>query len=491
MKCKVTLVAVAVLGGMLIGLRSTSAQQLTMSGAISLATQRNERILQYQERIRQKEYQDLEATGNFLPNISLVGSYTRINEPIQMDLSPIRDAMIQLQAANQVEFASAYNRLGGGAGLTAAQRAAALTAQANALNNLLPPFVETLKEREYKTATFVLTQPIFMGGKLLAAKRYASAEETAAEIELKKTRDEVVQETVVRYLTVVLLDDVVRTREEVLVGMRRHQEDAHRLVREGLVAPHQALRADVAVAEAERALADDANRRSLALLALRHSIGVSDEDPIAAADSLHFAPLTDSLTTLVNTAMVDHPVLQLLGQKRIAAQQKYNAERADFLPQVAAFGKYELYPQYLSILEPRWAVGVQLNLNIFQGFKKYARLQSAKHLESEVDQLQAGTRQQLDLLVHRSYTEMDNARTRYQKLGANITLAMENLRVMNGRFSTGLGTSLDVIDAQLVLEKTRVERAASLIEYYRAASELYAATGAPERITELWNTQEH
>ncbi len=465
------------------------AQTLTLETAIGTALQKNERIGQYRERVAQKEYGTKEAWGNFLPSLTFTAAYTHLNEPITMDLEPIRQAMMALQAGTQTEFANAYSLLQGKPALTQAQRDAMTAANAKSLNDRLPLFTDELKHQDYKTGTFVATQPLFLGGKLLAAKNYASSEQRSAEIELERTKDEIVQETVANDLAVVLMTDVVKTRQDVLKGMNRHDEQAKKLFHEGLIASHQVMRAEVAVADAERNLLDDENRLELAKIALRASLGMPGEAPVDVMESLAYRTTDDTLATYQAAAMSEHPVLKILAEKRAAAAQNYNVQRSEFLPQIAAFGKYEVYPQYLSILEPRWAVGVQLSMNLFNGFKKISKLESAVHLEREVEYIDADARKKIDLLVNKNYRELVNARNRYQRLKKNINLAQENLRLMQNRFETGLGTSLDVIDAELVLEKNQIERKQSLFDYYKAMTELYATVGTPEKVLTIWTAQ--
>jgi outer membrane protein TolC len=161
-------------------------------------------------------------------------------------------------------------------------------------------------------------------------------------------------------------------------------------------------------------------------------------------------------------------------------------EFSKLLPQVAAFGKYEMLPQYLSALEPRWTIGVQASLNIFNGFQDYLNLQSASHLEKEINFLQSDTKSKLELLVNKNYKDAANAEDRYLKLQATISLAEENLRLNNKRFETGLGTSLEVIDASLVLEKDLIESKLSLFEYYQKLTALYTVAGIPQEIITIW-----
>jgi outer membrane protein TolC len=467
------------------------AQPLTLENAVNLGLKNNERIKQFDEKFKQKSYEESEAWGNFLPSVNLVGSYNHLNDPLTIDLDPIRQAMIQLQTADQVELANVYSLLQGQSALTAAQRAALSSQYSAKLNGLLPSFTEVLKQQDYKSASLVAVQPLFMGGKLIAAKNYASAEKRAAEIELRKTQDEVVVEVVDNYLAVVLLSDVIKTREDVLKGMQHHESDARKMFNEGLIGNHHLLRAEVAVAEAERNLSDDQNRLSLAMLSLKHSLGIPGDEDITINDSLVFRAINDSISTMKQEALRSQPILRMIAEKKDAASQKQVVERSEFLPTVAAFGKYEMYPQYLSIMEPRWVVGVQVSLNLFNGFKNYNRLESAVHLENEVEYMQMDLQKKVDLWVEKANEDVINAAEKYRKLESNKKLGEENLRVNTKRFETGLSTSLEVIDAQLSLEKILIDRESSLYDYYKSVADLYQAAGVPQKVLTIWNAKEN
>ncbi|MGE5402990.1 MAG: TolC family protein [Ignavibacteriales bacterium] len=463
-------------------------QSLDLNDAIQIALKNNEKIKQYQERVSQKKYQDLEAWGNFLPTVSFEGSYNHLNDPMNIDLSPIRDVIITLQAKNQTELANIYKTLQGQP-LNDQQKAALYSQYSSQLNSAIPPFVETFKKQDFKTATLVGVQPLFVGGKLLAAKNFASEEKRSSEFELQKIKDEVIQETVNNYLGVVLMQNIVKTRTNVLEGINKHRNDAQKLFNEGLIANYHLLRAEVAVADAERNLSDDKNKLELAWIALQNTIGVSQDSPITLTDSLSFAEVNDSLDFYTSRALENQPILKLIALKKEAASSKYAAERANFLPTLAAFGKYEMYPQYLSSLEPRWVLGLQLKMNLFNGLKDYSKLQNAVHIEREVSYIEADARRKISLWVNKTYRDFINAKTRYQKLGKTIDLARENLRLNEKRFQSGMGTSLEVIDAQLSLEKNQIESLLSLFDFYKSLTDLYVAIGNPQEILSVWHKE--
>lgn len=466
------------------------AQSITLDQAIEYAIKHNPKIKQYNEKLEQKKYSDFEALGNFLPQVNLVGNYNHLNDPLSIDLNPIREAMIKMQSGTQVEFANIYKILQNNTPLSDMQRAVLYSQYSNELNNLLPSFEKTLKKQDYKAATLIAVQPLFVGGKLIAAKNYTSDEKKSAEYELKQIQNEVTQETIQAYISVVLLSDVIKTRKDVLNGMIKHKEQAEKLLKEGLIGNYNLLRAEVAVADAELRLMEDENKFSVALLSFKNSLGMDLNEDVSISDSLLYSSSTDNLDTLINEAMNYQPMLKILELKQDAATQKYNIERSNFLPTISAFGKYELIPDDLSALEPRWAVGVQASINLFNGLKDYSKIQSAIHLEEEVNYLKVDTQRKISLLVNKNFKDVQNAKEKYHKLLTNIALAKENLRLNEKRFETGLGTSLEVIDAQLSLEKNLIESKNALFEYYKSLSELYFITGNPENVLTIWNKKE-
>lgn len=462
-------------------------QNLTLSDAINLALERNEKILQYKSKLEGKEYENLAAWGNFLPSVSLEGSYTHLDDNLEFDLNGIKDAIIQLQASDQTDLANIYNIISTGVSLTDEEKLSVYNQTESALDDAIPSLKLTLKEQDYNSAAFVGTQPLFLGGKLIAGKKYASAEEKSAFYDLKKTENETIAEVTKLYLKNLLLGEIVKTRINVLEGIKLHKQNAEKLFEQGLIAKYHLLRAEVAVAEAERNLFKDENNLELALISLKSTIGIDEESGVELTDTLKFSQINGSLDDYVYQSKNNQPILKMIEQKKVAAEQNYNLARSEFLPKVAAFGKYELYPEYLSALEPRWAVGIQAKLNIFNGFKDYLKIQSSLALEDEIDHIRLDAEKNLSLWINKSYRDVKNYAEEYNKLQASLKLAEENFRQNSKRFNSGLGTSLEVIDARLTLEKIEIDIHMALYNYYSAITDLENASGNVKSILNVWN----
>ncbi len=468
-----------------------SAQELSLADAVTQALTHNEALRQADLRLETKSDEAGAALGNFLPTISITGAYSHLDDPLIINLDPIRDGMIQLQSQNMTEFANSYTVMQGGAPLSAEQRAGLTSQNAAKLDAVMPHFEKTLKEQDSVTITLTAVQPLFTGGKLYAGLMAAKAEERAAQADKERTQNEVVREAINNYLAVALLNQVLEVRQAVLVGMQSHRDDALKLKATGLIAEVQVRRAEVAVAEAERALLDDSLKQELAMLSLKRTLGLPETAPLVVRERLSFHPYSTALADCLQEAQATQPLLKLVDAKALAVAQKVVASRAEFLPQVAAFGRYELYRKDLSALDPNWVVGAQLSINLFSGLKDYHRVSAAEHQAAEVASLRADTERSLSLWVNRAHRDAEGAASRFQKLDANRTLATDALRLSEERFHSGFGTSLEVVDARLAAQRIDVDRLLALFDYYRALSDLTVAMGHPERLVSLFAALEN
>jgi outer membrane protein TolC len=464
------------------------AQTLGLAEAVEFAEGHNEKIRQYSEQVQDRRHQVRASLGQFAPNVKLSGSVNHLNDDMVIDLSPIRSGLIDMQSHNQVEFANMYNLLQARPQLTSAERAALLQQYSAALGSKIPVFAETFKEKDYYSATVSVVQPLFLGGKLIAANQYAKAEQAYSKAELEKIRHEVAREVEDRYITVSFLQHVIATRRLVLAGMQQHERQAQRLLAQGLIAHVQLLRAQVAVAEAERNLHDDLNRLDIAMLALRQTMAWPEESALQVSDSLRFTIMPDSATCFADGSM-NQPLLTMVACKERAAVQGIHVARSAYLPEVAAFGKYEMAAKYLSALEPRWAIGAQASITLFDGFRRHQNLQSAKSVRNQVQALAAQTQRQIDLWKVKAFREANNAHHRYLQMASHEQLAGESVRLYEKRFETGLSTSLEVIDSRLVLEKIILERTQSLFDFYHSMADFYVATGHPQDFIALWTSR--
>lgn len=458
-----------------------NAELYTLHAVIDSATCKHSRVGQYRERIAAKKHDVKAAFGNYLPTVTLGGSFNRINDPLTINLDPIREALIGLEANDLVQMESIKAKIAGGSYIVnnSQMYSTYYTAAQSALDTRVPHFIDTLKEVQYPSLSLTLVQPLFTGFKITAGHNAAKADLEVSLNECQKIKNELIRDIAVNYINLIVERNAVQIRTDVLDGMKQHRKRAQILSENGMISANQVLRAKVAVAEAERNLDFELNRLELLNVTMNKICCIDESVKIEPLQQLTYTPVTDSLGKIVAMAMENQPVFGILKNNYIMAKQKNTVSKAVLYPQVNAFGKYEVFKDYLSAMEPQWVVGVQASLPLFNGGKNMAAIQSSSHIVNEVRQMEITAQRDITLVINKFYREMKSAENKYLHLESDIELANENLFQCKSRFESGYGTSLEIIDAELVLEKNRMERVAALGEYYKSIAELYTAAGLP------------
>ena len=176
------------------------------------------------------------AVGLHFPVLSVGGSYAYMEKDITLD----------------VDLESYKPGLQAGLG----QLLPALDPQLQqAVGGLLGPlmgqpwnFSRTLQQRDFGLVGGSVTMPVFMGGKISAARRAANLNEQLVHEQTAQTRNALVSELVERYFGYVLALQVTEVRRMVVDGVRGHLEDALAMERNGMIAASERLYVEFKVA---------------------------------------------------------------------------------------------------------------------------------------------------------------------------------------------------------------------------------------------------
>jgi outer membrane protein TolC len=421
------------------------------------------------------------AFGNFLPVVKLESNLMYLDRDIELDLDPIRTAIIQLQASDAVNLKSLQIAVThSGTPLTQAAATAQLEAG-------LPHFVETVKDRKDWDASVVAYQPIFHGGRILAGYQVAKAREQAAGADLDRQKNDLRKDFAKLYLQGSLLRSSIALRNQSIGAIEHHRDLAKNMVEQGMVDRAASLRAEMALADARTALSDDSMKLESISITLAQMAG--QDEAIVPSDSMTAPPLTESVTRAAGTGgAADNPMIRSLAANQEVAHRAVEAKTADFAPEIGAFGKYEFNQDAARMaLEPCWVVGVKGTINLFHGGGDWHARAAARSTEVELAALRAEAENALGAQSKRQFLSLRQATARFANLGAQADLARENHRVTSLRFEQGQATSLEVVDAWLAMQKADLDRLAAAGDGWMAAQEILWASGRTDEFASLWN----
>jgi outer membrane protein TolC len=244
---------------------------------------------------------------------------------------------------------------------------------------------------------------------------------------------------------------------------------------EGLIARVEYLNAKVAVANAQVEL--DAAERDVAIVSEGLSNILVAVGPVEPGSTLFMVADVPSRETFQDYVNEEHPILESVAAKLDLAEQGVRAEEGAERPTVYAFGMHELVTGDLTMLDPKWALGVGFQYPLFDGRQGRHKVEAARAVRDKVGHLQQKARRDLRSLVLKRYEELQKARSQYEAFETTLDLARENLRVRNRAFEEGLATSVEVVDAALSLARAQLGRLKAAFDLDLALFQLLEASG--------------
>lgn len=436
-------------------------ESLSLDDALNLTLTENPAMQAsaYEEKAATQERRA--AIGLRMPQISVTGAYTYMSKDIGFDFNKMKGPAKDLTGKII------------GSGLIPSE-------MIPSINDLLNPIMNAnwfLKVQD-QSLGFVggsVTVPIWMGGKINAANRAARINERTAVEQGNQTRNALISELVERYFGLALATQVVEVRQQVVDGVRRHLDDAIALEKNGMIAQSERLYVEFKMAEAERELSNAKLQVETISSALCNTLG-QDKDwlPVTA---MFLIGQVEELAYYQELAEENNPLLSQVSLKRQLAEEGMRAERSNFLPQVVAMGGGSFYNYQVAGLVPRWAVGVGVNIKIFDGLSREYKYSAAKQTVRRVEALQTKAGNDISVLVEKLYNQMMNYRNQMTSIDASLNFAEEYLRMKNAAFLEGMSSSTDLIDAELNLAGVRTERLQAAFQFDFLLAQLLEAAG--------------
>lgn len=234
--------------------------------------------------------------------------------------------------------------------------------------------------------------------------------------------------------------------------------------------------ADTALIQAEQALLNRLN-----LEASIHLIPKAEE-----GKQQSLVPDSVASTRLIETALVEHPMLKRVTQELEALGVDYKVIRSDFIPSVTVRGYLNRTgPDWNNLIQSNFR-GITVSANLLEnlGLQIPFRLQEKKGEITRKLLERKEVVRNIETQVTTSFLSSKNYESTIKASREGLSAAEEAYRLAIGRYKAGYGTNLDVIDAQTALSVARINVAQAILNYNQAQVQLLEALGkaTPENL---------
>ena len=450
------------------------------------------------------------ARTKYLPHISAVGTYQHTTRAISLLNDQQKAALPNLGTGiakgmeptvtglgtSFAQMGAAFAQLGipaqnvaemlGGLHQTMTEGMTGLQTMLNAEGQKIVEALNT-DTRNVWAGSILLTQPIFMGGSIIAMNKMADLAEDMAENSREARRQATLYKIDQTYWQVVSLCHKKKLAESYLELVKKLNADVHKMIDEGVATKSDGLSVEVKVNEAEMAVTKVNDGLVLSRMLLNQVIGLPLDEQVSLADEQAETIAVVELTPELNVAAAveNRPELKMLQNSVDIAKQTTNVLRAGNLPQVALTGGYSVsnpnvFNGFQKSFAGFWNVGVLVRVPLWNWGDVMYKVRASKGASSIANLELAEAREMIELQVNQNTFKVGEANKKLAMARANIQRADENLRTANLGFREGVITPTTVMEAQTAWLQAQSQKIDAEIDVKLSQVDLQKALGTLE-----------
>ncbi len=335
------------------------------------------------------------------------------------------------------------------------------------------------------TATIDIRQPIFNGA-AFAGIRAAGVVRRMSDEAYRNAEGTVIADIKMAYFDALISRDQLKLIEQSIARWEESRKDTKAMFRAGVAADLDTLKAYLSVENLRPDYIQAEHRVAITMTRLKNVMGIPAESNLVLQSKLEIPEVSypKDVLSAYGEALRLRPDLHQLSLQVMAENENIAAARAEHYPLLSAFGKLESQTAFndnTSLATSRWpvssAVGLQVTMPIFTGFRISSKVEQAKiaqlQTRTRVEDLKANIRAEVEVRL----STLHESRKRIEVQTKTISVAERSYKISLLRFREGIGSRLELTDAELQLNKAKTNYLQAVYDYLVATVQLDRTLG--------------
>ena len=283
------------------------------------------------------------------------------------------------------------------------------------------------------------------------------------------------------YLSLIMSRNKVNVAEQTVRDYEEHLKNANLQYQVGIVSKSDVLATNTRLANAKTALVEAKNAANLAEAKFNNHVGLPVSTPIVTADKeLSYAPYGISLESAKSYGVAHRGAIVQAAMAVKAAEENVGLADASDIPVVKANASRRMNGAHWAGNDSKdWSVGATLSWNVWDGGQSKANVSAAKAKLEKAKEAYAQTIDTVELQVQEAYLNLKAAEQKIKSTHAAVEAGQEDFRIKTLRYRSGVGTNVDVLDAETSLATARNNYVDALYNYNLSIATLEKAMGIP------------
>ena len=284
------------------------------------------------------------------------------------------------------------------------------------------------------------------------------------------------------YYTLIMNRNLVDVAQQAVKDYQGHVTNVEAQYNVGLVASSDVLAAKTNLADSETSLVKAQNTANLAEASLNQVIAYPVQTSITTAEhDLQYKPYNVTLEQAKAYAMLHRSALVKSALDVKSAEEAVRSAKAGYLPTVRVnAGRGYIDPDgYFGTSTKSWSVGASASWSLWDGGATQNAIKKANAQLEQAKEANLATVDAVLLAVQKAYLNLRSAEQTIQSTQTAVAQGQESFRIATLRYRAGVGTNLDVLDAETKLTTARNNYVQALYNYNISIAALEQLTGVP------------
>ncbi|HET6147589.1 MAG TPA: TolC family protein [Polyangia bacterium] len=273
--------------------------------------------------------------------------------------------------------------------------------------------------------------------------------------------------------------DLIGVARDTLANQERHLNQIQAFVRAGIRPEIDLAQARTAVANARVQLVTATNDDAVARAQLNQTMGNFENVDYDLADA-GLAPVAGEqgpLDAMVGSALATRPELETIRRQRRAQELTVAALRGAFGPALGAAAGATEAGQDFGHLVPNWFLGLTLNWPFLQGGLTRGQIHEGEGVLATLAAQEDSLRLTVRVDVEQGQLAVRGAKATIAAAQEALASARDQLRLAEARYANGLGSVIELGDAQVAFSAAAAQDVQARFNLSSARAQLMAALG--------------
>ena len=322
-----------------------------------------------------------------------------------------------------------------------------------------------------------LTQTIYDFGRTPNTVQMNRENTKASEQDLITTKQTVVLNVKQAYFGLIQAYRIVKVAEDTVKQIQEHLDQARAFFRAGTVPEIDVTQSEVDMANAELALIRARNGLQVAQVTLNNAMGLRRDLSFPIEDTLEFKEFKIALQEILQAAYEQRPEILQLKARQLSQEASLKVAQASYYPVLSGNASYLFRGIHADNLYWDMMVGATLTVPLFSGFSSPNQVAEARATLRNLKAQEEATRQNVRLEGEQAYLSLKEAEESVRVSEKALAQAQKKYNLATGRYRVGVGSPLEVTDAEVSLANARVNHIQSLAGYKIAEAKIEKAMG--------------